>query len=551
MTVEAEAAVTELTGLRPPTPAVAAVLDRGGWVTANVASMRSLLAPFSDRVGARMASSPVAPVGRRIAGAELGFLLGYVAQRVLGQYDLLVPEDSSLAVADDAVYYVGPNVLEPREAVRVPAARLPALDRVARADPPCAVHRGPLVAPVLPEPRRRARRRRGAGPEAHARCAVVHAVDEMRQGRNPIDEGGVVALFASAEQRETLARVQALMSLLEGHGNAVMNRLGVELVDGQARMARVLQARRNARGATAILHRLLGLELKMKPVRGGRGVRRCRSNAKRDSTRSIAAWQGPELLPTLDELTAPLTWLARVDGASPSRRGRAADLAVPAPSVRGVELDGLVAPVVVACSGGADSLALLVIAADAGLRADRGPRRPRPAARTARPTPTSCATRRAGSASSRVASGSRSQPGGNLEARARDERYAALESVRAELEATAVLVAHTADDQAETVLLNLLRGSGASGLAGMPARRGHVVRPLLGVRRADVHAVCAERGLAPVIDPSNDDRVHRRNWVRLDALPALCEGAAARSGPGPQPSGRGAAGRSRPARRAG
>ena len=71
VTVQAEAAVTELTGLRPPTPAVATVLDRGGWVGANVASMRRLLAPFSDRVGARMAASPVAPVGRRIAGAEL------------------------------------------------------------------------------------------------------------------------------------------------------------------------------------------------------------------------------------------------------------------------------------------------------------------------------------------------------------------------------------------------------------------------------------------------------------------------------------------------
>jgi uncharacterized protein (DUF2342 family) len=99
--------------------------------------------------------------------------------------------------------------------------------------------------------------------------AVARAVDEMRRGRNPIDEGGVVSLFASHEQRETLAKVQALMSLLEGHGNAVMNRLGAELVEGQARMARVLQSRRNARGATALLHRLLGLELKMRQYEVG------------------------------------------------------------------------------------------------------------------------------------------------------------------------------------------------------------------------------------------------------------------------------------------
>ncbi len=82
---------------------------------------------------------------------------------------------------------------------------------------------GELVGGVEPDPRRMI-------------GAVARAVDEMRQGRNPIDEGGVVSLFASEEQRETLAKVQALMSLLEGHGNAVMNRLGADLVDGQARI---------------------------------------------------------------------------------------------------------------------------------------------------------------------------------------------------------------------------------------------------------------------------------------------------------------------------
>ena len=180
VTVQAEAAVTELTGLRPPSPAVATVLDRGGWVGANVVSMRRLLAPVQRTVGARMASSPVAPVGRRIAGAELGFLLGYVAQRVLGQYDLLVPEDSSTAIADDAVYYVGPNVLG-LEKRFVPPARLPALDRctssrTGRSSPECRGCAsyflglvGELVGGAEPDPKR-------------LLGAVARAVDEMRQG---------------------------------------------------------------------------------------------------------------------------------------------------------------------------------------------------------------------------------------------------------------------------------------------------------------------------------------------------------------------------------
>jgi tRNA(Ile)-lysidine synthase len=197
---------------------------------------------------------------------------------------------------------------------------------------------------------------------------------------------------------------------------------------------------------------------------------------------------------------------------------------VPTLRCEGLELDGLTGPVVVACSGGPDSLALLILAADAELdpvavHVDHG-LRPESAAEAG---VVRDAAMRLGVASLCVRV--EVAPGGNLEARARDARYAALEIARAELSATAVLVAHTADDQAETVLLNLLRGSGASGLAGMPARRGHLVRPLLGARRADVHALVADRGLAPVIDASNEDRAHRRNWIRLDALPALSAGA--------------------------
>ena len=110
-------------------------------------------------------------------------------------------------------------------------------------------------------------------------------------------------------------------------------------------------------------------------------------------------------------------------------------------------------------------------------RAGRGARRPRPASRErARRAPRRCA-RRAPSAFASTPAPSTIAPGSNLEARARDARYAALEAARVEHGADAVLVGHTADDQAETVLLNVLRGAAASGLAGMAARRGAVVAP--------------------------------------------------------------------------
>jgi tRNA(Ile)-lysidine synthase len=179
--------------------------------------------------------------------------------------------------------------------------------------------------------------------------------------------------------------------------------------------------------------------------------------------------------------------------------------------------------VLVACSGGADSLGLLVVAAEAGLEpvavhVDHGLRPD--SARDA--DVVHDAALRLGARARRVTV--QVEPGGNLEARARDARYLALEAVRIEEGASAVLVAHTADDQAETVLLNLMRGSAASGLAGMPARRGHLARPLLGVRRNAVRALVAARGLAPVSDPSNDDPAFRRNWVRHEVLPALNAG---------------------------
>ncbi len=176
--------------------------------------------------------------------------------------------------------------------------------------------------------------------------------------------------------------------------------------------------------------------------------------------------------------------------------------------------------VVVACSGGADSLALLALACDHGfdvcaVYVDHGLR-----AGTGHDAET---VKRA---AARFGARSRVEhvdvpAGPNLESRARDARYDALERVRAELGAEAILVAHTRDDQAETVLLQMLRGAAAAGLSGMAARRGFVRRPLLDSRRRDTHELCARLGLTPMHDPMNDDLHHRRVWLRREVIPRL------------------------------
>jgi len=165
-------------------------------------------------------------------------------------------------------------------------------------------------------------------------------------------------------------------------------------------------------------------------------------------------------------------------------------------------------PVTCAVSGGADSTALLALAVAAGCRAtavhvDHG----------LRPGSAQEAEVVAASAT-RLGAGWRSIPmaladGPNLEARARTARYGALPPD--------AMTGHTADDQAETILVNLLRGSGLDGLAGMRPER----HPLLRLRRAETRALCVELGLDTVEDPSNHDPRHRRNRIRHELLPLL------------------------------
>jgi len=113
--------------------------------------------------------------------------------------------------------------------------------------------------------------------------------------------------------------------------------------------------------------------------------------------------------------------------------------------------------------------------------------------------------------------------GTGVEERAREMRYAFLERVRAERGLGRIATAHTADDNAETVLLNLTRGSGLHGLCGIPHERGAIIRPLLHFSRAEVIRYLTERNIPWREDESNADTVYRRNYIRHTVIPSLKE----------------------------
>jgi coenzyme F420 biosynthesis associated uncharacterized protein len=316
LTAEAEELVAAATGLRSLAgPARARVTDRAGWVRANVASFRRLLRPVTDKLGAHLSSSVVAPVARNLAGAEVGALLGWMSTRVLGQYDLLLVEDED-PQDQDIVYYVGPNVISLEKRFAFPPREFRlwlALHEVThRAQftgiPWMRPHFISLVESSLgmvdPDPKRFLE-------------ALRRAVDEVRAGRNPLDEGGVVALLAGTEQYAVLQQVQGLMSLLEGHGDVTMGRAGGDRIPSSDRFHRVLQERRQQGGPVRIVQKLIGLEAKLRQYERGEqfiaAVEAAGGPALLDQ-----AWQGPEWLPTSAEIADPPLWIERVRQAQPA-----------------------------------------------------------------------------------------------------------------------------------------------------------------------------------------------------------------------------------------
>lgn len=299
--------VEEETGLAAAGEPEVRVATRRQWVAGNVAVFSRLLAPAEARLADRMHGLSGAVAGRVMA-AEVGALLGLLARRVLGQYDLVLPTGGR-AEPGDTVVLVGANVMlmerlhgfRPAEFrlwlalhecthrlqfVGVPWMREHFLGLVER-----------LVESAVPEPGRLAR------VALELRRAAV-------AGEPMLGEAGLVGLLASPAQRELIDQVQALMSLLEGHGHVVMDRIGERVLVGQARMSRVLRRRREDL-KSSLFFRLTGLEMKLNQYELGErfvlGVERQAGPGALER-----AWQAPEHLPTLEEIRRPGRWLARV-----------------------------------------------------------------------------------------------------------------------------------------------------------------------------------------------------------------------------------------------
>ncbi|MBI2710823.1 MAG: zinc-dependent metalloprotease [Actinobacteria bacterium] len=310
LTRTAEEQVAEATGLHSLAgPARARVTDRAGWVRGNIKSFQRLLRPVSDKLGERM-TGPMAPVARRIAGAEVGAMLGWMSSRVLGQYDLLVIEEED-PEEQDLVSYVGPNILALEKRYAFPPREFRlwlALHEVThRAQftgvPWMREHFLGLVTSTVESI--------DTDPKAFL-DNIARAAAEVRKGRNPLDEGGLVAVFASPAQREVLERVSGLMSLLEGHGDITMDRAGAADIPNAGRFAQVLRQRRQQLNpAIRLLTKLIGLEAKMKQYEEGERFIEAVERAGGEHILDVA-WERAENLPTLAEIRDPQAWLARV-----------------------------------------------------------------------------------------------------------------------------------------------------------------------------------------------------------------------------------------------
>jgi coenzyme F420 biosynthesis associated uncharacterized protein len=297
--------VAAVTGLDAPAAgAKVLVVDRAGWVDANLAMLRAMLEPVVDRLTERrQPSALVASVGSKVTGAEAGGLLAMLAGKVLGQYDIAPgAEPRLLLVAPNLVAVERELEVDPadfrlwvclhEETHRVQFTAVPWLREFVLGEA-----QG-LAADLLPD-----------APSIGRRLEeLARAVPDVLRGEG----GSLTTVLATPEQRERLARLTAVMSLLEGHADVVMDDVGPQVVASVEQIRERFQARRAGRGGVdRLLRRLLGLEAKMRQYRdGARFVRAVVDEVGMAGFNQV--WAGPEALPQPAEIEDPRAWLARV-----------------------------------------------------------------------------------------------------------------------------------------------------------------------------------------------------------------------------------------------
>ncbi|MCX4644029.1 zinc-dependent metalloprotease [Streptomyces sp. NPDC055059] len=302
------------------------VVDRPGWVRANVAGFRELLKPLLDKMEERRGSGPggavLGAVGGKVTGVELGMLLSFLSSRVLGQYETFAPATRDLPAAPNGggrLLLVAPNIVHVEreldvnphdfrlwvclheETHRTQFTAVPWLrDHLEGEIQSFLAETDVDPMTFLERIREAAQSLAGARPEG-----------EQGEG----DDGGrsLVELVQSPAQREILARLTAVMSLLEGHADFVMDGVGPAVVPSVTEIREKFKERRQ-KGASRLdlaLRKLLGLDAKLRQYRDGeRFVRAVVNEVGMDGFNRV--WTSPNTLPTKAEIAKPADWVARV-----------------------------------------------------------------------------------------------------------------------------------------------------------------------------------------------------------------------------------------------
>lgn len=308
--------VAEYTGdTLPNTVERTFAFDRVDWINANIDAFKSLFAPIESLYREEGGSKSVAAVmlggfNRRLISAELGLLLGYLARRVLGQYDLALLGREPLT--NGKLYYVEPNIRSVERALHLPAQEFRmwlALHETTHAfefeaHPWVRVHFNGLLHQYMEFLKEDAEQLK------HGLRGVKVFVQRARS--NNSGAGSWIEAVMSPDQRALFSQMQSMMCVIEGYSNHVMNEVGRDLLPSYAEIARKFERRQRERTASEQLFaRLTGLDVKMEQYRLGEAfvndIVRQRGHA---AVRLI--WSSPESLPTMEEIRNPNQWLARV-----------------------------------------------------------------------------------------------------------------------------------------------------------------------------------------------------------------------------------------------